>query len=109
MAAAGVRGRGRGTNSTGGGGGAGEGADPAGGDPPAPAHAGAGRTPRTDVMYGPAGVAYVYLTYGMHHLLNAVTEREGMPAAVLIRAAEPLQGLERMPPAPPPPPPPPPP
>ena len=59
-------------------------------------HARAGRTPRTEVLYGPPGMAYVYLTYGMHHLLNAVAEREGFPAAVLIRAAEPLEGLPRM-------------
>ena len=59
-------------------------------------HARAGRTPRTEVLYGPPGIAYVYLTYGMHHLLNAVTEREGFPAAVLIRAAEPLEGIPRM-------------
>jgi len=59
-------------------------------------HARAGRTPRTAPLYGRPGIAYVYLTYGMHHLLNAVTEREGFPAAVLIRAAEPLEGLPRM-------------
>ena len=59
-------------------------------------HARAGRTPRTDPLYGPPGMAYVYLTYGMHHLLNAVTEKEGKPAAVLIRAAEPLEGIEWM-------------
>ena len=51
-------------------------------------HASKGRTPRTDVMFGPAGVAYVYLIYGMYHCLNVVTEREEFPAAVLIRAVE---------------------
>ncbi|MBN2501272.1 MAG: DNA-3-methyladenine glycosylase, partial [Anaerolineales bacterium] len=52
-------------------------------------HAKAGRTPRTQVMYGPPGHAYVYFTYGNHWMLNAVTEREDFPAAVLIRAIQP--------------------
>lgn len=49
-------------------------------------HASKGRTKRTEVLFGPPGVAYVYLIYGMYHCLNVVTEREGFPAAVLIRA-----------------------
>lgn len=51
-------------------------------------HASKGRTPRTDVMFGPSGIAYVYLIYGMYHCLNVVTERKEFPAAVLIRAIE---------------------
>jgi DNA-3-methyladenine glycosylase len=51
-------------------------------------HASKGRTKRTDVMFGPGGVAYVYLIYGMYHCLNVVTEREEFPSAVLIRAIE---------------------
>lgn len=51
-------------------------------------HASKGRTQRTDVMFGPEGIAYVYLIYGMYHCLNVVTEREGFPSAVLIRAIE---------------------
>lgn len=51
-------------------------------------HASKGRTARTDVLFGPPGMSYVYLIYGMYHCLNVVTEEEGFPAAVLIRAVE---------------------
>ena len=51
-------------------------------------HASKGKTQRTDVMFGPGGVAYVYLIYGMYHCLNVVTEREEFPSAILIRAIE---------------------
>ena len=55
-------------------------------------HAAPGPTARNAPLYGPPGVAYVYLNYGIHYLVNAVTEPEGWPAAVLIRALEPLDG-----------------
>jgi DNA-3-methyladenine glycosylase len=51
-------------------------------------HASKGRTARTDVLFGPPGISYVYLIYGMYHMLNVVTERAEFPAAVLIRAIE---------------------
>ncbi|MFN8176040.1 MAG: DNA-3-methyladenine glycosylase [Solirubrobacteraceae bacterium] len=56
-------------------------------------HAYAGLTPRTRVLFGPPGRAYVYRSYGIHALLNAVCEPEGIGAAVLIRALEPLEGV----------------
>lgn len=59
-------------------------------------HASAGLTRRNAPLYGRPGLAYVYLNYGLHHLVNAVTESESRPAAVLIRALEPIGGLVAM-------------
>jgi DNA-3-methyladenine glycosylase len=59
-------------------------------------HAAPGPTARNAPLYGPPGVAYVYLNYGIHYLVNAVTEPEGSPAAVLLRALEPLEGIDLM-------------
>jgi len=59
-------------------------------------HAAPGRTKRNAPLYGPPGFAYVYLNYGIHPLVNAVTEPDGSPAAVLIRALDPLDGAETM-------------
>jgi DNA-3-methyladenine glycosylase len=57
-------------------------------------HARVGKTQRTQVMYGPPGHAYVYFTYGMHWMLNFVTEEQGFPAAALIRAIKPQEGID---------------
>ena len=59
-------------------------------------HAFQKRTPRTEVMFGPPGVAYMYFNYGVHWMLNIVAHPPGDPAALLIRAAVPLEGLDQM-------------
>jgi DNA-3-methyladenine glycosylase len=59
-------------------------------------HGSKGRTPRTEVMFGPAGHWYVYFVYGIHWMLNAVTDDEGHPAAVLVRGAGPWNGPARL-------------
>ena len=64
------------------------------GDPAS--HAFRGMTPRSSIMFGEAGIAYVYLCYGVYRLLNVVTEKKGNPGAVLIRSLKPLRGIEVM-------------
>ncbi len=59
-------------------------------------HAAVGRTRRTDPLYGPPGMSYVYFIYGMYWCFNAVTREEGLPSAVLVRALEPLSGISSM-------------
>jgi DNA-3-methyladenine glycosylase len=57
------------------------------------AHSSKGRTPRTEIMFGPPGYAYVYMIYGMYFCMNVVTEKEGHASAVLLRAVEPIQNI----------------
>jgi DNA-3-methyladenine glycosylase len=59
-------------------------------------HAAPGPTRRNAPLYGPPGLAYVYLNYGIHNLVNVVTEHDGFPAAILIRALEPREGIQTM-------------
>jgi len=66
-----------------------------GSDDPA-SHAYGGKTPRSSIMFGKPGRVYVYLCYGMYYLINIVTEKEGTPGAVLIRALDPIWGIEIM-------------
>jgi DNA-3-methyladenine glycosylase len=60
------------------------------------AHAAAGKTPRNEVLFGSAGRAYVYFTYGMYYCMNVSCEQEGKAGCVLFRAVEPLEGIEQM-------------
>ncbi len=59
-------------------------------------HAARGKTKRNTVMFGKPGIAYIYFIYGMYHCLNFVTEPEGQPAAILLRAAEPIDNMDLM-------------
>lgn len=58
-------------------------------------HASKGKTPRTKIMWGKPGILYVYLVYGIHYMLNVVTEKKGFPAAVLIRGLKPVEGIDK--------------